>query len=260
MENKSHTQQISSEELKIKERADKKKASLKVVKDNLNYIYILLMIIANCIISLLKIENGEVGLNYPDSALGWILWATQIIVTTFIGVMILGSFRRQGIKNGHDVIKETYNRYLAVVANDTENKNPRSLKQYMRGQTIKDSFTKGPILVMISLLVISLSISANINALLSLIVNIIFAVSFGIKSMLDAEEYVLQELVVWYKIQINLLTQILEQKKEKNNERKLSRNRQPRVRSSKSSGIQQTKECDSRPADIQLDKPITTNN
>ena len=123
MENQSPTQQTLSEEKRIQERTERKKNSLKIVKDNLNYIYIVLMVIANCIISLLKIENGKIGLNYPDSALGWILWATQIIVTTFIGVMILGAFRRQGIKNGHEVIKDTYNEYLNVVANDTKNKN-----------------------------------------------------------------------------------------------------------------------------------------
>ena len=242
MENQSPTQQTLSEEQRIRERTERKKNSLKVVKDNLNYIYIVLMVIANCIISLLKIENGKIGLNYPDSALGWILWATQIIVTTFIGVMILGAFRRQGIKNGHEVIKDTYDEYLKVVANDTNNKNPRSLTQYMRSQTIRDSVTKAPILIMLSLLVVSLSISGNLNALLALVVNIIFAISFGIKAMLDAEEYVVQELIIWYKIRIKEL-QNIEKEKEIKNERRLSRNKQPRPRPSKPSGIQQAKEC-----------------
>lgn len=243
MENKSPTQQTSSEEQRINERIEKKKSSLKIVKENLNYIYIMLMVIANVIISLLKIENGKIGLNYPNSALGWILWATQIIVTTFIGVMILGAFRRQGVKNGHEVIKDTYNEYLNVVSNDTKNKNPRSLRQYMRSQTIKDSVTKAPILIMISLLVVSLTISGSLNSLLALFTNIIFAISFGIKSMLDAEEYVIQELIVWYKIQIKTLKELEEKKEKTNNERKISRNRQPRVRSAKPSGIQQAEEC-----------------
>lgn len=259
MENKSPTQQISSEEQRIQERVQKKKNSLKVIKDNLNYIYILLMVISNCIISLLKIENGKIGVNYPNSALGWILWASQIIITTFIGVMILGAFRRQGIKNGHDVIQDTYKKYLEAVANDTDNKNPRSLKQYMRGQAIKDSFTKAPILIMLSLLVVSLTISANLNALLSLIVNIIFAISFGIKSMLDAEEYVVQELIIWYKIKIKELS-LLEEKKEKNNERRLYRNRQPRARSSKPSGIQQAEESSTGSTNCQSELTNQSNN
>lgn len=244
MENKSPIQQTSSEEQRINDRIERKKSSLKIVKENLNYIYIMLMVIANVIISLLKIENGKIGLNYPNSALGWILWATQIIVTTFIGVMILGAFRRQGIKNGHEVIKDTYNEYLNVVSNDTKNKNPRSLRQYMRSQTIRDSVTKAPILIMISLLVVSLTISGSLNSLLALFTNIIFAISFGIKSMLDAEEYVIQELIVWYKIQIKTLKELEEKKEKTNNERKLSRNRQPRARSAKPSGIQQTEELD----------------
>ena len=244
MENKLPTQQKLSEEQVIKERTEKKKATLKVVKDNLNYIYIVLMIIANCIISLLKIEDGEVGLSYPKNGVGWALWITRILITTFIGVMILNAFRRQGIKNGHGVIKDTYDEYLEAVSNNTKDKNPRGLKEYLREKTIKDSFSKGTILVLINLLVMSLVISANLNALLALITNIIFAVAFGIKAMLDAEEYVLQELIVWYKIKIKEL-------KEKENG-KICRNTQPRPRHRNSSRVQQKEERGTRQPSINV--------
>lgn len=257
MENKSPTQQVSttqSEEKAIKERVDKKKTALKAIKDNLNYIYIVLMVIANCIISLLKIEDGEIGLAYPKNGMGWALWITRILITTFIGVMILNAFRRQGVKNGHEVIKDTYNKYLDAVSNNTKNKNPRSLKEYMRERTIKDSFSKGTILILINLLVMSLVISANLNALLALITNIIFAVAFGIKAMLDAEEYVLQELIVWYKIKINELNE----EKEKENERKIYRDTKPRVRPRKSSRVQPKEERNTRQTISNLDRPSNT--
>ena len=99
MENQSLTQEeltnLDNERIKAREKA------FKQIKDNLNYIYILLMIIANAIISLLRIENGKIGLSYPNNGLGWALWITQVLVITFIGVLILNSFRRQGIQNGH---------------------------------------------------------------------------------------------------------------------------------------------------------------
>lgn len=243
MENKSPTQQtLTSEEQAIKDRVNKKKTALKAVKDNLNYIYIVLMVIANCIISLLKIEDGEIGLAYPKNGMGWALWITRILITTFIGVMILNAFRRQGVKNGHGVIKETYDKYLEAVANNTKDKNPRNLKEYLREKTIKDSFSKGTILILINLLVMSLVISANLNALLALITNIIFAVAFGIKAMLDAEEYVLQELIVWYKIKINELNK----EKEKENERKLQRDTQFRPRHRRTSRVQPKEEPTTR--------------
>lgn len=173
---------------------------VKALKDNLNYIYIFLMIIANCILSLLKIEDGAVGLKYPKNGLGWVMWATQIFLATFIGVMILNAFRRQGIKNGHKDIQNTYNKYLDAITKQNKEVNPRSLKQYLRVQALKDSLAKSLMFVILNIFIVSVVISANLNALLSLITNIIFAVSFGIKTMLDAEEYVVTELVIWYQL------------------------------------------------------------
>ena len=97
MENQSPTPKKSNDTTKsYHETKDK---FIRTVKDNLNYIYIVLMIIANCLISLLKIEDGYIGLRYPTNGLGWVMWFTQIAIATFIGVMILNAFRRQGIKN-----------------------------------------------------------------------------------------------------------------------------------------------------------------
>lgn len=226
-------QSLTPEKLVESKRIEQKEKFFAGVKDNLNYIYIFLMIIANCVISLLKIEDGAVGLRYPSDGLGWALWITQVLVITFLGVMILNTFRRQGIKNGHKTIKETYEEYLKAIANFKEEVNPRSERQYMKQQTLRDTFSKGSILIIVNLLVISAAISLNPNAILALFVNILLSVCFGIKAMLDAEDFVIKELVVWYKIKIRELTT----PKEKKNERKISRNRQPRTRSSITSGV-----------------------
>lgn len=226
-------QSLTPEKLVENKRIEQKEKFFAGVKDNLNYIYIFLMIIANCVISLLKIEDGAVGLRYPSDGLGWALWITQVLVITFLGVMILNTFRRQGIKNGHKTIKETYEEYLKAIANFKEEVNPRSERQYMKQQTLRDTFSKGSILIIVNLLVISAAISLNPNAILALFVNILLSVCFGIKAMLDAEDFVIKELVIWYKIKIRELTT----PKEKKNERKISRNRQPRTRSSITSGV-----------------------
>lgn len=226
-------QSLTPEKLVENKRIEQKEKFFAGVKDNLNYIYIFLMIIANCVISLLKVEDGAVGLRYPSDGLGWALWITQVLVITFLGVMILNTFRRQGIKNGHKTIKETYEEYLKAIANFKEEVNPRSERQYMKQQTLRDTFSKGSILIIVNLLVISAAISLNPNAILALFVNILLSVCFGIKAMLDAEDFVIKELVIWYKIKIRELTT----PKEKKNERKISRNRQPRTRSSITSGV-----------------------
>ncbi len=244
MENQSHIQEKSNN-IQMPQHITNKENFFKKVKDNINYIYIVLMIIANCLISLVRIEDGQITVNYPETFIGLVLWATQIIIQTTIGVLIMNGFRRQGIKIGHISIESTYNDYLTLTRKNTNNQNPRSLKQYMKGHAAKDSAIKAFFYVVLSIFIGSVVISANWNALLSLVVNIIFAVGFGIQALLDAEEYVIKELVIWYRIQIDN-TNKLNKKEIKENEPKRKRV----VRSTrpiKSSGIQQKKEPGTRP-------------
>lgn len=201
MDNQSLTQEKSSNSY-----IETKKKIFNTIKENLNYIYIVLMIIANCLLSLLKVEGGELGVRYPQNSLGWVLWATQILFQTLIGVLILNAFRRQGIKIGHQGIKATYEKYLNSLCLNSKEKKPRGLKEYLRVHSTKDSISKSTIFVILSVFVGSVAISANINNMLSLIANIIFAVGFGIKALLDAEEYVLTELVLWYQLKIAEVT------------------------------------------------------
>ena len=244
MENQSPTQNLLTSRKNFTDNARKQ------IKENLNYIYILLMVIANALISLLRVNGGEIGINNPTTTLGWILWSTQILAVTFIGVMIMSSFRRQGIKNGHTSIKATYDEYLKLITKQKDT-NPRSLKEYMSQRALKDSIFKGTIFALINILVITIGISANFNSLIALIINILLATCFGIKAMLDAEDYVVTELVVWYKLKINSL------EKEKENERTIQGDKQPRSRSSKSSGIQQKKKCNTRQSNSKSVKSVT---
>ena len=216
---------------------------LKKVKDNLNYIYIVIMIIVNCLLSMLQIEDGNVGVRYPNSSLGWILWILRILFSTAIGVMILNAFRRQGIKTGHSIIKDVYDKYLDAITSNLVNTNPRSLKQYMKEKTTKDGFTKGTSMLLLNLLVMSLVISADLNSLLALITNILFSIGFGIKTMLEAEEFVVTELVIWYKLKTAEVTaQKLEPAEGEINGNKLQRNECCK-RSTRTGRVQQKKEC-----------------
>ena len=247
MENKLPIQEKSSnEDITKTPYMEQREKIAKVLKDNLNYIYIVLMIIANCILSLLKIEDGAVGLRYPKDGLGWVMWATQIMLATFIGVMILNAFRRQGIKNGHKSIQNTYNKYLDAITKPNQEVHPKSLKQYLKTQTLRDSLTKSLMFVILNIFIVSVAISANLNALLSLITNIIFAVSFGIKTMLDAEEYVLTELVIWYQLKTAEVTvhKLEPAKGVKNGEKLQGNKRKPRPTGT--SRVQPQEKCRTR--------------
>lgn len=198
-ENKLPTQEISTE-YKTKSMI-KKEEIIESIKKNLNFIYIGLMILANCLLALLKIEDGKVGLHYPSTWLGWFMFVVQIILTAVVAVLILNGFRRQGIKTGHEVIKNVYDTYIKAITKPMQGQNPRSLKKYMKRQRIKDGLQKGMSYVIMNVFIMSVAIGFNWNNLLTLIVDIVFALGFGIKSMLDAEEYVVTELVIWYQLE-----------------------------------------------------------
>lgn len=237
-------------QLRTQELSSKFNAVKGQIKENLNYIYIVLMILANALLSLLHIQDGKIGLNYPNGALAWVLWCTQVLAVTFIGVMILSSFRRQGIKNGHahTEVKDSYDKYLSLISKQTTDSNPRSLKEYMNQRAVNDSLSKGTIFAIVNVLVISIGIGANWNSLMALIINILLATCFGIKAMLDAEDFVITELIVWYKLKIKEM-------EEKANG-KLRRNTQSRSRSTESSGVQQEKECRTGQSDSELDVSV----
>ena len=173
MENKLHTQEELTNQNKDK--------LFNQIKENLNYIYIVIMILANCLISLIRIdENGTIELKYPHTPAGWIMWLAQILLITMVGVMILNAFRRQGIKLGHKSIKKTYDEYISLLAMQDKDINPRSLREYMSAKLLKDSISKGALLVVINIMAISASIYANLNGLFALVINVIFSIAFGI--------------------------------------------------------------------------------
>ena len=213
MENKLPTQEKSS---KLDQMVEKKDEIVAKIKDNLNFIYVGLLIVAHILVSLLVIDEGHLKVVHPTTWLGWVLWAVQIILTTTIGVLILNSFRRQGVKEGfkHPEVMDLHKQYIALLAEHSK-KPPRSLAEYMGKNAMKDSIGKAFGFIVASIFIGEAIISANWNNLLSLVVNIIFAVSFGIKAMIDAEDYVLNELVIWYQLKIAEVTdQKLEPAKE----------------------------------------------
>lgn len=208
------------------------------LKENLNFISIALMIIVQCLLSLLTIENGEIAFKAPKTIIAWAFWIGQLLITVLIGVVILSLFRKEGIRRGHKTIKETYNEYLMTINAHAKERKPRSLKEYMAKEGIKDTASKIVVYVLITLITGSLLISPNWNNILSLVANIILAIGFGIKTMLSAENFVVEELCVWYK------KRILEIEEEKKNDKsRLIARAKCRVGHAFTSRVQQKKEC-----------------
>lgn len=180
---------------------NKKDKAINNIKENINYIYILLITIVNIFLSLFTVSDGTVALLYPKTMLAWVLLIGQMVLQTVIGVLILNSFRRQGVKLGHKVIENIHKEYMEIITKEPKI-TPRSLKQYMSTEAIKNTISKSVIFMALSLFVGSVAITGSINNLVGLIMNIVLAMSFGLKALLEAEDFVINELSLWYKKRI----------------------------------------------------------
>ena len=207
------------------------------LKENLNFISIALMVIVQCLLSLLTIENGEIAFKAPTTVIAWLFWIGQLFITVIIGVVILSFFRREGIRRGHKNIKPTYDEYLMAINAHAKERRPRSLKEYMTKEGLKDTASKVVVYILVTLITGSLLISPNWNNIVSLVANIILAVGFGIKTMLSAENFVTEELCVWYK------KKILEMEEQKYDKQILSTGSECCAGHAVAGGIQPQEEC-----------------
>ena len=195
---------------------ERKNNILKNVKENLNYIFIVLIMIVNILISTITFKDGHIDFCFPQDALSWVIWAIIIFIQTLIAVLILEAFRRQGIKFGETSIKDLKNKYFDLIIKKKEFKQPRDLKTYLKKKTTKDSLTKAPIYAVVSFIMGGgVILGFSLNNIISLIINIIFATAFGIKAMIDAEDYVVNELSLWYRLEIEKLEQENKKKEKK---------------------------------------------
>lgn len=199
MENKLPTQERLN-----KTYTEKRDEVVNKIRENINFIFIFLLIIGNFFLSILQVDGVDVKFNFPQNTLGWVFWSLLIIYQVVVAIAILNAFRRQGIKSGHRLIKTTHDQYLNLITEDKK-QNPRSLKQYLKQTVAIDSTKKAITHTFLGVIAGTLLIAFDLNGLLGLIMNIIFAVSFGLKAMIESEEYVLEELNIWYKMKIREL-------------------------------------------------------
>ena len=208
------------------------------LKENLNFISIALMVLVQVLLSLLTIEDGQLSFKAPETLVAWLFWVGQLLITVIIGVVILSFFRREGIRRGHKTIKEIYDEYIMAINAHAKERKPRSLKEYMTKEGLKDTASKIVIYILVTLITGSLLISPNWNNIISLVANIILAIGFGIKTMLSAENFVTEELCVWYKKK----TLEYKEKETQENDRQMQ-GRECSAGHAITSGIQPQEEC-----------------
>lgn len=175
-----------------------------LIKDKLNYIVIVVFCLINILLSMFSFSGGFSLRPFPTTAIQWVFYILSILLPPTIGLLIVNQFRHQGIKEGLKEIDDVYKKYLSLLPKK-ENIKPRSMKTYLRQVTTKDAIRRYIIAIVLSVFLVNVAVSADINGLVAVIANIVLFISFGIMAMMQAEEYVTSELVIWYKIEINKL-------------------------------------------------------
>jgi len=173
-----------------------------LIKQRLNFIVVAILCIINIVISLFSFAGDAVLRPMPATFWGWLLWFVGVLIPPTIGLMVIMVLRNQGIRDGHKQIKDTHDEYTKLLHKEKEFK-PRSMKEYQTQNLRKDLVWRYTIALVLSFFMVSIIISADLNALISMLINTVLFLGWGLFQMLEAERYVTDELVVWYRCEID---------------------------------------------------------
>lgn len=149
---------------------------------------------------LLGAVNGDVGLNFPTTVEGWILWAIVNTSTAIANISILILFKLQAKKNclNHpNYIQACY--ILDELNNNKVIFIPRSPSKMNR-----DEYIKKIICILVTTLgsfiaITSLMLSFDIYTLMSTLLSVIITVILSWNAMLNNEQYWTEEYLLYAK-------------------------------------------------------------
>lgn len=171
--------------------------SREYIKENRQYIAVTLILLANLI---LGVFNFNAGLIFPEGWSAWVLYLLSLLLTPILLILCVQMFRNKGLENGHKEIKEIYQQFLAL--QKRKEFKPRSKAQYLKSELGRDIATKYSVALVASIIVIDAVVNFSWSTLLGIILNLFLAIFFGIFAQIKAELFVIEELSLWYKIEI----------------------------------------------------------
>ena len=166
----------------------------------IDYSYILTLtisILVYLLFSFLVIKDGSIQLNDFSGYnwFDWLLFTGNIVLPTFVGLMINTSFRRMGYKAFRDEeeIKELYKEYHELLKTKKTNKKHVTIEQYMQRQNAKDAVFKSMIGSGMMFLAGTLIITASFDTFLSTILVLLMWIVMGVLSMMKLYDYGMNE-------------------------------------------------------------------
>lgn len=176
------------------------------IREYTNYIIIVGLLIINVLISLMRVEEGQLILNdfSKFTWIDWLLWIILIIIPSAISVLVRVSFQREGIFRGKDQYKDLIKEYQELIIKENE----------VRVRSEKEFLTENAKTQTVKTLIISLTISffsANLmfgfdrTGIIRLAINTITSLVIGYIAFSTAYNYSVEELKIWYMWEIERL-------------------------------------------------------
>ncbi len=188
------------------------------IRQSINWVAIGILCIVMMLISLFRVDGAGISMrDFPTNWQGWLLWGIMVLAVPLITVMMFLAFKQEGIKQGHTIpeVKEARDEWLRLVSKD-KTVNPRSQKEYLATTTTKEAVPKFITSALLSFAVMSIAMAVDLSCLVGLVLQLFMALGFGLIKMFQAMEYCSEELVVWYKREIERINNEIEiEKKEK---------------------------------------------
>lgn len=187
---------------------DPKKIST-LMKNYVNVIVIVGLLLLNVLISLMYIEDGEIILtdfsNY--TWIDWVLWTMLVIIPAVITTVARTVFQREGIRQAKLEYPEVIKQHRDLLIPDEKVK-IRSEKEYLTEYARKYSLKIMGTALIVSFVTTNLLVGIDTNGILRLLINLIVSVSIGYMAFGAGYHYGLEELRIWYTLDIKRLEEL----------------------------------------------------
>jgi len=174
----------------------------KVLTEGANWITITFSVILYVIIGLMRFENGSIVLEdfTTYTWMDWTLWGIVTLVPAIIALVVSTAFKREGIRQGKELIQTEIKEYQAQLHIDIK-KRVRSEKEFLTVGAITEGIKKLITALLLSFVTAQLLINIDTNGALKICINVAMWIVYGATSFNKSYTYVKEELREWYIIE-----------------------------------------------------------
>jgi len=189
----------------------------KALTEGSNWLVICFLATLYTAMGLMTFEDGTITLkNFGNFAwLDWVLWGVMTFTPAILALLIKGSFKQEGIKQGKTAIAAYVTDYQLLLHVDKKIK-VRGEKEFLTQGAVKDSLQSFIMTLTLSFVAGELFLNINSDGIFKIIINLSIWAVLGFQAFGKHYQYAVTELKEWYIIETGRLK---DQKIRENKER-----------------------------------------